>query len=182
MENDGATGYCVAIAENVVLIPGTNCAQIRQKWSTTFGVIALLFALFWNGLILLAVIGMVLKPESMDHAQPGQWLLFVSFALVGLVLLYMALGHLLNQTTLLLEDSTLRVVTAPLPWPGTRIYQRKECHSFGFREHLDAESGPSYSVTVIDPAGRETTLLGGLATIDAAQRLRIYLSNFYKNS
>ncbi len=100
--------------------------RIMLQWQRGMGLLLLAFALGWIGLIASISIAQ-LAVTRMNNTSTSSFLavlfllgMLAVFLLAGLFLLYYALTHLVNTTTLTLRGRELSIRHGPLPWSPAR--------------------------------------------------------------
>jgi hypothetical protein len=140
---------------------------LSWRWFRARHVFMAFFCLFWDGFMVMALIGM---PVHM-------WPVLVLHLGTGLVLTYLTLSGFLNTTRVEASRSELTIRHGPLPWPGSRTVSGHEltqlyCQEARGPSPKQVFPGPahllasSYSLLGIDQQGRKVKLLSGIEDKD----------------
>lgn len=109
----------IALPKGLTVEDLGNDLKITRKWGRSLGCFFFVFALFWNSVVSVFVVGAI--TGSMKGEGAGFLPIFlIPFVLVGLGTGYAALGLLLNRTVIGLEGGRLSVRSGPIPWPGNK--------------------------------------------------------------
>lgn len=144
---------------------------VRYRWFTASHLLLAVFALFWNGVVLMMYAGMV---RELLHGKslPAGWLTLAFpglHLLVGLAVGYAALACLLNTTRVDASRHGLAVAHGPLRWPGTRTWARGELTQlFGQQQVTKAKNTRSvrWHLMALDARGEQVRVLDVLDTAD----------------
>jgi hypothetical protein len=154
---------------------------VTRKWGRGPAYLFLSFALFWNTIVSVFVVIFVaslLNPSLMKSSgdPPPQWfmgLFLTPFVLIGIGMGWMALGLLLNRTTIRVEGLRLQVSHGPIWWPGKRDIPTKDLDQLYCEEYVAYKSNdmPVYRLRIhaICKDGAKIKLVPGME--DAGQAL-----------
>jgi hypothetical protein len=142
-----------------------NELQITYRWFGLKFVFLIIFAVFWNGFMLLW--------HGISLAS-GAWFMSVFGLLhtaVGVGLAYYTLAGLLNKTTIRIGMGQLLIQHWPLPWPGNRQLEASDVAQLFSREKISRSKNStsySYQVHALLQNGKKQKLLSGLTDVDQA--------------
>ena len=153
---------------------------VRWSWLTVKSAMAVLFAIAWDGFLVVwyaKALGASLAAETAApgtlSSQADAWALAFPIlqVVVGLLVTYWALASLLNTTTVRVSRGHVDVQHAPLPWLGSgpvdgilQLFAKERVHD---RRH--GSKSYSYELHVILRGGDKRRIVAGLE--EAAQAL-----------
>lgn len=148
---------------------GLGEVRITWRWLSTKSVVALLAATLWN----FYAIQIWLAPNSfVDVVAPLPFR--ISFATVGVILLYMALTTVLNWTRLTVDRDWLSIEHGPIPWPRPpriRSTEVEQLYVKASRSELAPEGATSFALNAMLRGGEEKELVSGLDEYSQASQL-----------
>lgn len=156
----------VPLPDNLTILTDRDAVVIRRRWFSPVVFFLVVFALFWNGFMVVWM--------SIALSQ-GAWMMAAFGSIhtcVGLGLIYFCVASFMNQTDVSVDPSFLRVQHHPLPWPGKRKIPVHEIRQLYTKEHVSRNKNSvsvSYAVYVVTEDGREQKLLAGLTTDSQAR-------------
>lgn len=156
----------VALPKGFTLDEAAGQLRLVRRWFSGKAFFFLFFSVFWNG-----VVG-VFVGAIIAGAIPLPVLAFLSLHLaVGVGMAYFTLCSFLNRTAVLLEGDRLKVVHAPLPWPGARNLAAADLDQLYCREQVTrGKNGTTvtYEVHAALRGGGTVRLLSGLESPEQA--------------
>lgn len=166
----------VPIPERFDVVRASEGLQISYRWFGLSIIIMAVFAVFWNGFMLVW--------HGISLAS-GAWFMSLFGLLhtaVGIGLGYYVLAGFLNRTTIWVEPNRLLVRHHPLPWFGNQDLNAAEVDQLYSKKVIkQTKNGPrtSYEVHAIVKEGKKQKLLGRLKEPEQAiyieQEIESYL-------
>ena len=147
----------VPLPRNMTLADGPSSLTIVRKWKfTSMTGFLLVFAGFWNVVVLIFVVALILVPgpkwEGTDKSVPlaFMWLFLTPFILVGFGSGYSALALLLNRTRIAIEGKRLEIIHQPIRWRGNHRLDTKQIAQLFCTEYAEHQSNgtPVYRMCV----------------------------------
>lgn len=89
---------------------------LERRWFNMSALGLIIFGVVWNAFVILYA-----RQSVVNNAPAEEMLLVIPGGIVGLIAAYLALAAALNRTRFTLDQQTLSVAHAPLPWPGKTI-------------------------------------------------------------
>lgn len=164
----------VSRPENVQIDDLGDELRFTWRWFSPQYIVLGIFALFWNGLMLVGflMVSAMMRSDgapTVDSDAPAAlscvFCLPLVHVIVGVVLLYTAVAGLVNRTIVSVTPEELRIRHTPLPWPGARrlrvstLAQLYVCErSYSSRRRTQVR----YSLNVITNNAVKYTLLSHL--------------------
>lgn len=133
---------------------------IVRRWSRRMGIVALVFALLWNGITTFAFIsGAALE-------------VLTALLGVGIPMTYIAVALVINHTTITVDRNALTLRHGPLPWWGQRKIPSRDIFRLYCRrmtvndddENIFDNSKESFLVDVATRDGKRRAILSSLPT------------------
>jgi len=151
--------------------------EIVRRWLSPVAIPLVIFCVFWN------VFMIVWHSIALSS---GAWFMSV-FGLihtgVGIGLAYTTLAIFLNRTTISVDQASLTIQHAPIPWRGSGTTHACDIDQIFCREkisHGKNSTRITYQVFIIDKKGQKKKLLSGLDDIDQALFIEQELERFFK--
>jgi hypothetical protein len=154
-----------SIPEGLDLISEPNGIIIRKTWKT-WGIIPLaLFAIVWDGFLFFWY-GVAL---TRSHPPLIMILFPLGHVAIGVGITYFVVASLFNKTDIIISNSSVRVITAPLPWVGNKEVQVSEITDLVVRTRTGNKGGRTFAVMYVDRARKERKLATWISEEDQAE-------------
>ena len=147
---------------------GVGSVRITWRWLSAKSVLALLAAGLWN----FYAVQMWLAPN--DFVKLIAPVAFrISFATVGVILLYMALTTVVNWTRLTVDRDWLSIEHGPIPWPRPPRIRSTEVEQLYVKASRSerTEGATSFALRAMLRGGEDKELVGGLDEHSQAAQL-----------
>jgi hypothetical protein len=155
----------VPLPENMTLEQEPGGLVIRRRWFGWQYIFLLVFAIFWDGFLLI-FIGIAFS------FRVGAFALFPSIhVLVGIFITYTAIAGLVNMTTIHVGYEGVRVRHGPLPWRGNTQLATTDLRQVFCRERVTRGRGSTsvyYDVYAIRADGSDTKVVSSLPNAEQA--------------
>ncbi len=166
----------VPMPKNIEVINTGDVFQISYRWFGPQYIFLVIFALFWNGFLL------VWNGLAISMGAWEMMLFSLLHVAIGIVIGYYALAGLINSTTIWVQADLLGIQHHPLPWPGSKRLMASDIEQLYTKKVTRySRSGPShtYEVHAILRQAAKEKLVGGLREAEQAlyieQELERYL-------
>lgn len=141
---------------------------LSRKWFTPALFFLVFFCAFWDGFLIFWY------AAAMKTNAPAMAVFFpLIHVAVGVGLTYATVAGFLNTTWVSIDPMQVEVKHGPLPWPGNKIFLRADIKQFFCeRKTMHTKNGGvkhSYSVRVIDQAGKKSKFISSLENLDQAR-------------
>lgn len=167
----------VGLPERFDLHESPRGIRIERGWLTGATYALLVFAILWNGFMLVW--------HGIALSQ-GQWMMS-AFGLihtaVGAGLVYKVLADFLNRTVIRVESGALTLRHGPLPWPGKKDFRTADFEQFYVTRkvtHGKNGSTTTYQLEALLAGGRRKTIVKGLPEPEHAIYLEQQLEKHLK--
>lgn len=148
----------VGIPERFTLEESGGTLRIQWKWTRVLGLALGVFAIAWDGFLVSWYLHI-----SMEGPESLTMLLFpIGHVAVGIILPYLAVAYLVNETLIEVGQGELTVTHRPLPFPGNRTLLARDVRQLFCVERTGRKGGVTYDVMAQLASERETKLVSGL--------------------
>lgn len=136
--------------------------MVASKASKGKAISIAVFAVLWNGIIF----GLMM-PAVLGSGSGGMGLFLLPFVAIGIGIGYYAAVLLVNKNYVSASGSTLRITSAPLPWPGNTQLDRKDIRQLYVKEQFHRTSSSNghsrtyytYDLSVVTEGGTRKKLI-----------------------
>ena len=166
------------IPTGIDLVEFDDGMEIRFNWRRAGNSFNLMFGLFWN--IFLAVITTVM-------VAVGNWpvlLLLIPFYLVGIYMIYLSVGYLVNTTTIFVDRHFIAVEHRPINFLVQRdkYYTPEETDQLFVKEESpgtkNGQQVLTYALFIRLKDGKEVRLIQNLHSADSARYLERQIEQY----
>lgn len=156
----------IAVPEGMGVQREGERLTISRRWFGPAIVVMTIVAVFWNGFMLIWF-GIAFSQGEAIMAAFGS-----IHALVGLGMIYYVVAGYLNYTYIRVEPQRIAVLHEPVPWFGAKeldaqgiqqLYTKRRVSTSRSGSSHRTRTTVTYEVRIIDGAGRDSSLIKGLA-------------------
>ena len=155
----------LGLPDKLALYHRGSTIEIVRTWFGTRVVMATVFAVFWDGFLLVWYVAAIGNKDTIAILFP---LLHV---VVGVGITYWAAAGWVNRTQIVVGIGKITVRHGPLPWAGNlelQVGNVKQLYSNEKRSQSDGSTSTAYEVHAITQYGRTIKLVRGLETSQQA--------------
>lgn len=134
--------------------------EITRRWFGLNIVFATVFVIVWNG---------ILYSQYQEAVASRDWgALPKLHVLAGLALTCYVIAGYVNKTVIWVSHQRIRIRHRPLPWWGQKTISASNLKQLYSKDSGWSDSQKKYSVHAVTRDGRNTKVVGGLATSEQA--------------
>ena len=161
------------IPKNFTITENFGELKIEYKWSRLTGIVVLIFAAIWNGFMF----------SIMSKMPPEIILVIIIPLIIGAFMVYFAISHLVNQTVITCNRTTLKIKSGPLPSFNNRLINAADIKQLYFTQRVtNGKNGTqvSYHLHMLDHRDHSRKIMRYLPDAETARFLEHKLEKFYK--
>ncbi len=185
------------VLKGLVVRRGHSRLQISYQWRRGLGGFRsfageIVVFLFGTAILAISVMNVVVRPGLIASTPPWQWIIYLAFVLLGIILVYHSLGLALNRSVFEIDDQEFKTRSGPLPLLGAKplslpfreiasVEWRKVGHTTrGSADRPHSGYSATFDVIVITTQGQKHPILTGLNDPQYAYAITGEISKFLK--